>query len=670
MVFTWITPNNKCRNISITIDKIYLGIKDDDIRIKDNEYSKMINKSSIPATNTINNNSINNDYYVINTPVISESVYREIIQYLSIINIVNNNNNINIDNFNYLKFNKQTKSLKKVYKKTLYRFSLTICPVCFYSNCIDCTKKRYQNYMKYYYNVMKENHKKITVPTTTKGIVFPRYIKCFKCHNIFSTHRNCKLFKCLGYQCNICEKKYSQIYSEFLIYNNNNDNKNYLNNLPLRNILNIHYGDITTTLSRKKRMQYIYEKFLTPEIKKQINYDYNTLYYHLRVRKENSGEIVIVPPLAFFSDMNKPTSFYLKLLDNNNNNHLDIKSSYGSVNSRSSGGRNSMFRDVCLVKRYVGSARAVIVPRQFLLPHECILPTSIYKALNFPKHVLLHRYPTLDIRSMTYHTVIGHWSYPSIAISTSIVSGNNADFDGDCIHIVPATNIMSQAELIFLCHPKYNMIVQKNQLKINFDHDEIETIYSHLGLNRHQIHNFIYSLATKKSSQLAYKIFCYLKRYCEWVWTFQGGVSTITFNDFLEIINVYEKEKKDNDDDIYDRFTEYIFPNNISNSNGIKKLINSEASRFSVSHLFQIFGYINEDTKDEEGSGGFLKGLTKSSFIKMSYISRLAMLKDVAFHGYSSIKLTHCTKSFIVGYDNRVYTTDNILVGTNVEDIY
>ena len=356
--------------------------------------------------------------------------------------------------------------------------------------------------------------------------------------------------------------------------------------------------------------------------------------------------------------MNKPISFYLKLLDKENNNPLDVKSQYGSVNSRAQGGKNSIFRNTCLNKRYLGSARLVIVPRQSLLPHECILPKSIYESLNCPKHVLCHRYPTLDIRSMTYHHVVGVWSYPSLAISTAIVSGNNADFDGDCLHVIPATNIMSQAELIFLCHPMRNMIAAPNQLRINFDHDEIETIYSQFGLTRHQIHNIIYKIAKTKDQLFAYQIFCYLKRYCEWVWTFQG-VSTVTFNDFLEIVD--EKEVD------YDEFIERVYPDDISPNNGIKKLIDSQASRFSINHVWQMFGYINEEAKDK---GGFLKGMSKSNFIQMACLSRLAMIKDVAYHGYSQIKLTHCTKSIITGYDKRLYTTDDLLVAKAVGDVY
>ena len=263
---------------------------------------------------------------------------------------------------------------------------------------------------------------------------------------------------------------------------------------------------------------------------------------------------------------------------------------------------------------------------------------------------------------MTYHEVVGTWSYPSLAISTAIVSGNNADFDGDCIHVIPATNLMSRAELVYLCHPRYNMIVQ-NQLRVKFDHDEIETLYSVFGLTGDAIHAVIRDLAVTTSSEDAYKLFCDLKRYCKWVWDFQG-VATITFKDFLDISAYFRDDEECLE---YAEFVRKVFPDSISPDNGIKKLINSRASRFSVDHLWQIFGYINEDAKER---GGFLKGMTKADFITMAPLSRSAMIKDVAYYGYSQIKLTHCTKSIFMAYDGRLYTSDNILVATNIKDVY
>ena len=119
MDLVWITPNKKCKNISITIEKIYLGMT---------------------------KNNRNNYYYTIDTPILSESIYKELIQYLNIAN----NKTINTNTFQYLKFNKQTEILKKVDKKNLLRFSRTICPLCQHSNCLECTKTKFRNYMKRY----------------------------------------------------------------------------------------------------------------------------------------------------------------------------------------------------------------------------------------------------------------------------------------------------------------------------------------------------------------------------------------------------------------------------------------------------------------------------------------------------------------------------------------
>ena len=589
MKFNWITPKtNFHQNISATIEKVYLGMRDDEI---------------------INNDNIKN-YYTINVPIISMNVYKEICKYFaSINNIINNNTNKERDQYayKYLKFSKQTKTIKKIDKRNAYRFSLTICPKCKYSNCVECNKLKFKKYMENYKNIF---HQKCFL---TDNNNFPRYIKCHNCFNIFSTKGKIILYKCLGYQCLKCEKKFSNLYGEYLIYYHNNNNKNNNTKPSLRNILNKHYGDVT--LSRKKKIIYIYESCLSEEAKKQIRYDYNTLYFHLKVEREEDKQIIIIPPLAFFIDMNKNLSFYMKLLLTSAH-HLDVKSQYGSANSRAQGGKNSFYRKDCLTKRYASSARIVIVPRQSLKPDECILPISVYEALNCPKHVLCHRYPTLDIRSMTYHKVVNVWKFPTLAISTAIVSGNNADFDGDCIHVIPATNLMSVAELIILCHPKWNMIVQ-NQLRLHFDHDEIETIYSHFGLTRDEIHKIIYNIAKYQSQSMAYNIFCDLKRYCEWVWTFQGDISTITFKHFLEII-----EKNGSNVD-FDEFANDIFPKKISPNNNFKKMILSKASRFSINHLWQIFGYINEDVKEK---GGFLSGMSKSNFIKMALLSRGAMI--------------------------------------------
>ena len=175
------------------------------------------------------------------------------------------------------------------------------------------------------------------------------------------------------------------------------------------------------------------------------------------------------------------------------------------------------------------------------------------------------------------------------------------------------------------------------------------------------MHDLIYAVAAQKGSREAYRIFCHLKRYCEWVWTFVG-VATVSFNDFLEIIN-----KATTDSDDYRDFVERIFPLAVNPNNGIKKIIESRASRFGINHLWQMFGHINEEAKER---GGFLRGMTKASFIRMARISRLAMIKDVSYYGYSEIKLTHCTKTLVVGYDGRIYTTDDLLTALDVRDIY
>ena len=650
----WILPPNKSKNPTITLDQIFLGMNDINILKSDNK-------------NQLDDDDYDDEhYYDISVPIISESTYKEIVQYLSN-NFIHNDNhhNNNVECFKHLKFNKQKMTLKKVDMKKLSRFSLTICPLCNFSNCVECTKKKIKQHMVKH----NETFKNLLKKKKKKNLSFPLYIICFKCENLFSTCKKRILLDCLGYECVTCEKKYANIYKEFLTYhknNKNNNNNDELTTYPLRILFNIHYKDNSKRnyLLHKRKIKYIYENYMSEKVKSELGNDHQTLYYHIKIKKKD-GHITIIPPLAFLASMRKPIGFYMKLLNNNNNdsnnNHLDIKTQYGSVNSRATGGRDSMYRNMCLNKRHIISARLVIVPCQSLLPHECILPISVYKHLNCPKHVICHRYPTLDIKSMTYHTVIGTWLKDVLGISTAIVSGNNADFDGDCIHVIPATNLPSQAELLFLCHPKRNMIVQ-NQLRVTFDHDEIETLYSQFGINRSQIHDLIYNVAASSSSSVsAYELFCALKKYCQWVWQFQG-IATITFDDYLEII-----EKAGGGGVMkYKEFANDIFLNQISENNGIKCLIQSKASRFTLSHLWQMFGYINEEANDK---GGFLLGMSKPSFVRMSKMCRLAMIKDIAYYGYTQIKLSHCTKTIIIGYDLRLYTTDKMLVSLNVNDI-
>ena len=255
-----------------------------------------------------------------------------------------------------------------------------------------------------------------------------------------------------------------------------------------------------------------------------------------------------------------------------------------------------------------------------------------------------------------------------MAISTAIVAGNNADFDGDCLHVVPATSLHSQAELLYLVHPKYNMIVQK-KLRVNFDHDEIQTLYSQFGLNSEEIHAALYDMANKEGSPKAYSLFCKIRHFCHWIWE-NRSISTITFSDFNEINGkIFKKNNnimvaRGSMQNKYAKFVN-LFYSNVSMNNGIRQLVDSKSSRFSIDHVFQLFGCISDDVKT-----GFLRGMTKVGFIRMAKTARMAMIKDVAYFGYTHIKLTHCSKTLILGYDGKVYTTDGILVAETLNDIY
>ena len=632
------------------------------------------------------------NYYRIKLPVISKNTYLEIVEKICSNKKIKKNSN---SKYKLLNLTRQNE-IKKTDIKTFISFALSICPCCHYSNCLVCNhRNKYNKYIKNYNRLIlqklesecespkKYSHKKR----------FPSYIKCFNCQNLFQTQFhtiNCDNYtnkvpsfkSCDGWQCVTCKKTYQESYSEFLDYIRNNHISSRAHKRETTTItqtqtqtqiqpeneteaeagtgtgtgcqFEISDSTYNATLSRKKQMKFL-TRCLSEGAKKEINNNYKTLYYGLQV-KMPEGRLATIPPLAFLIDMSKPMSYYVKMIEDPSHSCLNVKTKYGSVNSRAKGGKSSIFRFNSLNKRYVGSARLVIVPRHQLQPDECILPETQYRRLICPKFVLCHRYPTLDIRSMTYHRVVGYWKYPCMAISTAVVAGNNADFDGDCLNVIPTCNLPSQAELRHLCHPRHNMIVQKKP-RLKFDHDEIQTIFSQFGLNSTEIHQGIHDMTVRESSVTAYATFCHLRNFCHWVWE-NRTVPTINFKDFLEINTLFDSKKD------YISFINNIYPQ-IKPHNGIKEMIASQSSRFSVDHLWQIFGEINDVAKT-----GFLQGMTRNALIHMAQTSRNAIMKDVAYHGYTHIKLTHCSQTIMMGYDGFLYTTDGVLVARRVSDLY
>lgn len=609
--WTWLNPRGPNRQISATIQDV-----------------------------TIEKKNNTNNRYEINIPKISISTYWELVHSLRTMCRNKNNNNNNDHHYHqwrYLKLNKNNNNIRKNIVRNVIIFALSICPACHTSNCaFSCASNK------------KKNNK--------KNILKKKFIQCSDCRRIFKTryhtvnHTNYKtqpFSKCIHWPCKQCKDTFQGVYSEFLLYLiQMNKKKTNDDDHDDKKSLSYHH------------IQHLFKNLLSDGARKELNYDVRTLYYTLNVQTE-SDSLIIIPPLAFIGEMNKQVTFYENLLLDTEEMRLDVKTKYGSANSRARGGKNSFFRSCGLNKRYVLSARVIIVPNKQLEPHECILPKDLYRRLNCPKVIAGHRYPTLDVRSVTYHRVVATWEYPCLGISTAIVTGNNADFDGDCLHIIPVTNLQSRAELEYLGNPQYNMIVQ-NQLRVKFDHDEVQTIYSQFGIDGHQIHAALLEYARKTSSPEAYNIFCQLRRYCHWVWEYYSCVPTISFQDFLEIHRKCQNEKKIN----YQAFVTSVYPT-IAPENGIKELILSRSSRFSIDHLWQIFGEINKDA-----NMGFLQGMDKLAFIKMALISREAIIKDVAYYGYAHIKLTHCTKTIVVGYDGKLYTTDGVLVGIDTHQFY
>ena len=604
----WLFPKKNKRNVTSAIDSIYLGkpvINDDK-----NLYKKKIK-------------------------IISLTTYYDIIEnIISLQKGINNNNNIKTKKsgggFQYLKLTKSG-TLTKTCFKNIQKFIMGICPRCCFSNCVFCCKK----------NQISLN-----------------YVTCFHCKNTFQTtikNKTSTIKEIKGFKNKKCQILYENLFLEYLKY------------IKLRHLSNKKYHN-NNNINSPQKIKYIFNS-LNATSKKEIGGNYKALYYSMKIKKDDDGDEKIIPPFAFFVGINKPMSFFKKIVSS----VIDIatiKTKYGSIISREKGGKASIFRTICCNRRYVLSARAVIVPRSHLMPHECILPHAIYIQLGAPKYVLCHRYPTLDLRSMTFHIVKYTWSYSCMAISTSIVSGNNADFDGDCLHIIPATTLITQAELFFLIHPKYNIITQ-DKLRVCFDHDERQTLYSLYGFKADQIHRAIFEMAIKEGSIKAYEFFCKLRKICHLTWE-SKMVSTITFKDFRDFLfPLYSSPPpppSSSSSSHHHRPTYLHFIHSVYDKvpihNGIREIIDSNASRFSLDHLWQIVGEISHKAKM-----CFLEGMDRGAFINTAVISRNNLINEVSLYGYATIKLTHCTKSVYIAYDGKVYTTDGILIASSFQDI-
>ena len=699
--YRWIFPPNHDRNITATINQFVVGT--DIHRIGSKEKKNIKNKKE---------NIEKKNFYTIpvTVPKISSKTYFDIAY-----NIINKRN-LETEiiercslNFKYLKFTKKNEITRACLKK-IAKVSVSVCPKCRRANCWRCCNNNNNNNnhcssaSNKDKNIEKKNSDGRMMITITPSSVI---ISCYNCGNIFKARilnenfitKKQFFYSILGFQSKKCKLIYENIYKEFCKYMKwkKRKDKNYAS------------GDT----SNKKKLFELYNA-LTLDSKKDLKYQPDNLNYCLRVslmekkkvktkdsvdekmkknkkkKKSNSNDEkevvdretnkkkkkkkkkttkklkkkekekiknrkkkeIIIPPMVFFLDRRKTISFFKKILTVDST--MAIKTRYGSVFSRGSGGKTNIFRTMCCNRRHVLSARIVIVPRYQLKPHECILPFSIFSRLGCPKFVLCHRYPTLDLKSMTFHYVKGTWQYPSMAISTSIVGGNNADFDGDCLHVIPAMSLVSQSELLYLLHPRYNIICQ-DRLRVLFDHDERQTLFSLFGLDANEIHDGLRALAVEEGSEKAYDYFCKFKSLCNFTWETRT-VNTISCRDFLDIIPIRPMS--------YIRYRNEYYRDKVPQHNGIKEMIESKASRFGFDHAWQLFGEISHDAPV-----GFLRGMEKNQFIKIAKSVRNNLVSEISLYGYTIIKLTHCTKSITIGYDGRVYTTDGVLVALNAKDL-
>ena len=559
--------------------------------------------------------------YTFRPPTISMDTYREIVQ------IICQKRPQPTTSWDYvhLRRSKVNGEIVRSQRLLLTTCGLYVCPECHYGNCCPLLCGRTT---------------KVKMSSLMAATI-PRYLRCRRCRTMFMTDRD-KLPPCVSWQCVHCENRFDRAYAEFV---------RVMRNPP------------TTTppplppLSSRS----LYDR-LDRRAQNDLNNDPSTLSYSLYVRNSN-GDSKLVPPLALLADEHKTTKFYDRLLSMD---PASVKTNFGSVIDRMKKGKYSAVRQHSHNTRYVKSGRAVIVPYGPLEPDECVLPATMWRRLECPRTVLAHRYPTLNERNFTVHRVVATWIFPVVGIPTSIVRGNNADFDGDAMQIIPMLDYPSEAEALTLFHPADNMIVARGDLRVAFDHDEVLTLYRVLGVDGDALHEALRDLAVAESSRQAYAVFCHLRHWCRRLWE-TDLVFALTYGDVLQFVPKREKGKPPVKMS-FGRFLSRVFRPVNERENVLKLLIRARSSRFRVEHLWQMVGVINSYLAP---SSNFLGGMKRHEFVRMAMLSRMALIKDVAYAGYGYIKLLYCTKTLVLGYDGRVYADGSgQLVAGCVEDLF
>lgn len=573
--------------------------------------------------------------YTVAPTQVSECTYREIVGVVC-------NTTVN----KKIKSNRGSKKRKELSRASLLRFSklsgaivkpqlrqlllcgASVCPGCGTANCVACKHKTVPQ----------------SITCTGCGVTYiPRKGSDCSDRRLFPPFTS--------WQCSKCQHRLAGLYDEFLTHLADGDQDADV------------VGAKTTAPTQgvvTPKATAIYQ-FLSSEARADLRNNPSNLSYSLQIRETG----VVIPPITFLADYHRSVHFYHRFLSPSPDLHpppATVKTGYGTVLERMERGKNTAVRQFSHNTRYVKSGRAIIVPYNRLEPDQCILPISMWRRLECPRIILAHRYPTLNDRNFTVHHVIATWIYPAVGIPTSIVHGHNADFDGDAMQIIPLTNPLCEIEARLLFHPAHNMAVAaprgQKRLRLTFDHDEILTLHHLFGYNGDQLHAAIYDLAQAESSKMAYDCFCVLRQLCRRAREC-FVVFPVTYGHILELLVAGRTSSLS-----YTRFVETTFPR-ISGTNTIKRIVESRSSRFSLEHVWQLVGVINVHAP----SSSFLGGMTRKDFVNLAKMSRIALIRDIAYAGYGYLKLLYCTRTLVLGYDGRIYTLDGELVADDIDHL-
>lgn len=312
-------------------------------------------------------------------------------------------------------------------------------------------------------------------------------------------------------------------------------------------------------------------------------------------------------------------------------------------------GKYNCFRKYLLSKRSYNSSRAVAVPVPELAPNEVILNREVWETLGCPDIVVSVRYPVIDTRAITHHKVKGTWEKPAIGVTPFTTDCKQEDFDGDQENTYVPKRRSSIKECDELINPE-NSFVAMGEIRVNFTHNQLESLFSFFGTTRNQIHSWLYNLYVLNGSKNAYSTFEDLRKHLELLNSFVKP--TVSYHLFSHILSLFLFQQFNFEDFVT------VWKTHKFTKNGLfSRYIESNPNRWKYEHLYQMTQY--------------LRGMSKIEYISEAFSCRTALSKSgVEFTGYATHKLSYTLPELWYGGDGMIYYGKDQVAFRNIRRLY